>query len=331
MTCIERRKFLIGLTGLVAVWPRPGLAQTQPKRPLIGWIAGVTPEFGAGTIREFLKGMQQYGGYVEGKDFDLVPRFSSGYQDRLPALAEELVQLKPDVIVAVAVIGAVAVRKVTKTIPIVTPALADAVELGLIESVRRPGGNVTGIEPYLPGLPAKQMELVREILPNARKVGLLSDLTDPKVPPQVVELEGAGRAVHIDVVAKGVNRPNEIEGALEGLANERVDVVIVLQSSMFLSESRRIADISLAKRLPTVNGYPQHVVAGGLISYGIDLNWCFQRGAYFVDRILRGEKPADLPVEFPTKMLLALNMKTTKALGLEVPPIVQFRVDQLIE
>jgi putative ABC transport system substrate-binding protein len=278
----------------------------------------------------FLKGMRELG-YVEGSDFDMVYRFSDGYGDRIPSLAEEVVRLKPDVILATAIDTAVAVRKLTSTIPIVSGALADAVRLGLIESEARPRGNVTGIEPYVAGLPAKQMELAREVVPDAGKIGLLTNLQDPKAPPQVQELKAAAKALEVDIAAADANRPEEIDAALRALASQRVDVVIVLQTSMLLSERQQIAAWALANRLPAVFGYPLHVRSGGLVSYGVDLPWCFYRTAYFVDKILRGTAPGDLPVEFPSKMVLLVNLKTAKALGLTIPPTLLSRADEVIE
>jgi len=278
----------------------------------------------------FLDGMRELG-YAEGRDFDMAYRYAAGVLDRLPAFAEEIVRLKPAVILAAAVSAAVPARMATSTIPIVCPALADAVHLGLIASEARPGGNVTGIEPYVAGLPAKQMELAREIVPGASRIGLLTDLKDPKAPPQVQELEAASRTLEVNIVAAGASRPEELDGALQALASQRVDVVIFLQSAMLLSENARIAASALVKRLPTVYGYREHVVAGGLISYGVDLRWCHLRVAYFVDKILRGTPPGDLPVEFPTKMMLAINLKTAKTLGLDVSLILQQRADEVIE
>ncbi len=282
------------------------------------------------TAPSFLQGMRDLG-YVEGRNFDIVYRFSEGYQDRLPALAEELIQLKPNAILASAVVAAVAARKATASIPIVCPALADAVHLGLVASEARPGGNVTGIEPYVAGLPAKQMELAREIVPGASTVGVLTNIKDPKAPPQVQELEATARTLEVKVVSADADRPEDLDNALQALASARVDVVIVLQTSMLISENARIAESALAKRLATVYGYREHVAAGGLISYGVDLRWCFQRGAYFVDKILHGAAPGDLPVEFPTKVVLSINLKTAKALGLTVPPSLLARADEVIE
>ena len=211
------------------------------------------------------------------------------------------------------------------------PALADAVHLGLIKSEARPGGNVTGIEPYVAGLPAKQMEFAREIVPGATRIGLLTNLQDPKAPPQRQELVSAAKALELTIAEADINSPDEIQGAVETLANSRVDVVIVLQTGLLVSVGRQIAELATAKRLPTVYGYREHVLDGGLISYGVDLRWCYRRGAYFVDKILRGATPGELPVEFPTKMMLSINLKTAKALGIAVPPKLLDFADEVIE
>ena len=234
-------------------------------------------------LDSFLQGMRDLG-YVEGRQFDMVTRFSGGYQDRIASQTAEVVSLKPDVIVATAAINVIAVKKLTSTIPIVSGALADAVDLGLIASDARPGGNVTGIEPYIAGLPAKQMEIAREIVAGASKIGILTNLSDPKAPPQVRELEAAARGLEVKVVTADASRPDAIATAMGKLADERVDVVIVLQTSMLLSENRLISASAIERRLPTVCGYREHVLSGGLISYGVDLRWCFNRTAYLWTR-----------------------------------------------
>jgi putative ABC transport system substrate-binding protein len=329
-----RREFMRLLGGAATtsgmLWPLAARAQASPKRLTIAWISGGTREFSASFVENFLRGMRELG-YVEGRNFDMLYRFTDGYQERLPVLTEEVIRLKPDVILATAVISAVAARKATSTIPIVTPALADAVHLGLIASEARPGGNVTGIEPYVAGLPAKQIEFAREIVPGAGKIGLLTNLKDPKAPAQAQELEASARTAQIKIISADASHPDDLDGALRILSDERVEVVIVLQTSMLLAYSRQIAASALEKRLPTVYGYREHVVAGGLISYGVDLRWCFYRGAYFVDRILRGTAPGELPIEFPTKMFLSVNLRTASALGITVQPMLLARADEVIE
>src|SRR5262245_47994720 len=197
---MKRREFITLLGGAAVVWPLGAIAQTLPKRPLVAYLGASTQAFCVGVVGPVKVGLRVLG-WVDAGSIDFVFRYSEGYQDRLPALAAELIQLRPNVIVASAMISAVAAKNATSTIPIVSPGLADAVRLGLIASEARPGGNVTGLEPYVAGLPAKQMELAREIVPGANRVGLLTDVKDQKVIPQIHELEGAGRALEVKVVS----------------------------------------------------------------------------------------------------------------------------------
>jgi putative ABC transport system substrate-binding protein len=325
-----RRREFVSLLGGAAAWPLAGRAQTSMKRPLIAWLSLGERTSSWVFVEAFLQGMREHD-YVEGRQFDIVYRFADGYIERLPSLAEELVRLNPDVILAPASGPAVAAKKATAAIPIVTPALADAVHLGLITSESRPGGNVTGITPYVAGLPAKQMELAREVVPSAARIGVLANLSDPKAPPQWQELEAAGRELGVNVTAEDVSTPHDLDRAFQALARQRVDVLIVLQTSMLVSERRKIAALAAATRLPAIYGYREHVDDGGLVSYGVDLRACFRRGAYYVHKILKGVPPRDLPVEFPTKLELVINLKTARALGLEVPPTLLARADEVIE
>jgi putative ABC transport system substrate-binding protein len=328
---IGRRELLSALGVAAVTWPFGAWAQVSAKkRILVGWLSGSASKVAGLFANDFLDGMRNLG-YIDGRDFDMVSRYAEGIQDRLPALAEEIVGLKPDVIVAAAVNAAVPARAATSAIPIVCPALADAVHLGLIATEARPGGNVTGIEPYVAGLPAKQMEFAREIAPGATRIGLLTNLQDPKAPPQRQELVSAAKALELAIAEADVNNPDEIERAMEALASSRVDVVMVPQTGLLLSLGRQIAEFAAAKRLPTVYGYREHVLDGGLISYGVDLRWCYRRGAYFVDKILHGTPPGELPVEFPTKMMLSINLKTAKALGIAVQPALLGLADEVIE
>ncbi len=332
---MRRRDFITILGGSAATQViRPGLvrAATSAKRPIIGmpylYDAGKAGQAFTGA---FLQGLQELG-YVVDRDIDLQFRNGGGDWDRYPAFIEkEIVPLRPNIIFAYATVDAVAARKVTSTIPIVCAALADAVHLDLIASEARPGGNVTGVMPYVAGLPAKQIELAREMLPDASTVGLLANSKDPKATPQVPELEAAGKAIGLKMVAADVNRPEEINDAFRELKNKHVNVVIVLETSLLVSNCPKIAAAALAMRLPTVCGYREHVIEGALISYGVDLPWCYRRSAHFVDKILHGAAPGDLPIEFPTKFPLTINLTTAKELGLTVPPTVLSRADELIE
>jgi putative ABC transport system substrate-binding protein len=311
--------------------PRVLLAQTT-TRPVVGWLgfptkdAPLSEEFWG----QFLFGMGELG-HVEGQDFKMLYRFAEFHADRLPQLAAEMVQLKPDVIVAPATDQGVVLKKATNTIPIVVAALADPVELGLIESYARPGGNLTGIMPYVSGLPTKQLELARELVPGATHIGLLDDVTDPKARPQSQEIKAAGEKLEINIIPAPIRSAADIGQAYETFSTGGAEIVVVEQSGMLVYAKSVIAEAAAAKKLPTLYGYHQHVEAGGLISYGVDLDWCYRRAAYYVDKILKGAKPADLPVEFPTTLELWINQKTAKALGLKIPPTVLVRADKIIE
>ncbi len=331
-----RRRQFISLLGGAAAWPRGVLAQATNRRTMIAWLwAGsqsVADEYvrAGKLLPPFLKGMQEFG-YTEGRDFDMVYRFAAGDYDRMPRLAAELAELNPNVFIAPATAQAVVVKKVVTTIPIVVPVLADPVGLGLVASEARPGGNLTGIAPYVKGLPAKQLELAREIVPGATRIGLLDDPTDPKAYQPRREIEAKGQELKVRIVVAEAHTADDVGPAYEALASEHVEVVVVEQSNMLVNARKQTAEAAASKKLPSVYGYREHVEVGGLISYGVNLNWCFHRAAYYVDRILKGTKPADLPVEFPTEIELVINLKTAKALGLTIPPSLLARADEVIE
>jgi putative tryptophan/tyrosine transport system substrate-binding protein len=269
--------------------------------------------------------------YVEGRDFEMINWFADFHAERLPGLAAELVQTDPDVIIAPATINAVALKQATDKIPVVVAALGDPELLGFTANDARPRGNVTGITPYIKGLPAKQLELAREVIPRATRIGLLDDVTDPKAHPQRKEIEVAGRAIEIKIIPAEVRTSADIGSAYDALRADRVEVVVVEQSSMLLNARSQIAEMAAAKMLPTVYGYREHVEAGGLISYGVNLDWCFHRTAYYVDKLLKGAKPSELPLEFPTNLQLLINLKTAKALKLDIPLALLDRADEVIE
>jgi putative tryptophan/tyrosine transport system substrate-binding protein len=328
---MKRRQF-IALVGGAAAWPLAARGQIMRKRPLIGRLSTSSKDVPPVSkyIGQFLTGMKELG-YVEGRDFDVTYAMADFHADRLPRVTAELVKLAPDVIVAGATLEAVAASKATSTIPIVVAALADPVALGFAASDARPTGNVTGITPYVKGLPAKQLELARELVPGATRIGLMDDVTDPKAHPQRQEIETAGRTLEIEVVPAEVRTAADIDAAYQALASAGIQAVVVEQSNMLLFARQPIAEAAASKRLPTVYGYREHVDAGGLISYGADLMWCAHRTAYYVDRILKGAKPSDLPIEFPTNIEMVINLKVAKALGLTVPSSLLVRADEVIE
>jgi putative tryptophan/tyrosine transport system substrate-binding protein len=325
---IKRREFLL-LGGAAAAWPLNARAQVSPGRPLIACLSS-GPYGRIPLIAGFQEEMRDLG-YYGGRNIDAVYRFAEDHLERLPALAEELVRLKPAVIMAPATVEAVAARNATTTIPIVSAALAEPVNLGLVASVARPGGNVTGIMPDVDRLPRKQIELAREIVPGAGSIGTLGNLSDPKAPSQRRELEEAALALGVKIIAPEVVTPEDLESAIGTLADERVEVVIVLQTTMMLNERRQIATLLAAKGLPTVYGDRAHVEAGGLISYGIDLGWCGRRAAIYVQKILTGTAPGDLPVEISTRIEMVINLTTANALGLAIPEAVRRRANEVTE
>jgi putative tryptophan/tyrosine transport system substrate-binding protein len=327
---MRRREFITVLGGAAATWPLASRGQARSGRPLIVFFGSAYLANASGFIGALRDGLNELG-YIEGRNIELVTRFAENQMERLPALAEEVVSLKPAVIVAGASDTALAAKRATSTIPIVTGALADAEHLGLVASYAHPGGNVTGIMPYVDGLPSKQIELAREVVPGLSKVGLLGNKNDAKVVHQLDELQDVARTLGLTAVVPEINNPEDVNVAINTLAKDRVDVVIVLQSAMLLSLRKQMAASMAANRLPAVYGYRQHVDAGGLISYGVDLLWCYHRAAYYVDKILNGAAPRDLPVEFPTKLQMVINLGTSKALGLTVPPTLLARADEVIE
>lgn len=324
---MRRREFLYLLYAAI---PASSVLADVTAKPRIVWLGTGTKAKAQFAVASLKQGLEE-AGYFEGKNFEFAGRFAENQFERMPALAEEVVRLQPAIIIAGAVDAVVAAKKVTNTIPIVTAALADAQHLGLIASYSHPGSNVTGIMPYVSGLPSKQIELVREVVPTAVKIGLLGNANDPKVGPQLDELKGRALPLGISVVAPEVSGPQDVEPAIRTLASEKVDAVIVLESTMLLSLRQQIALMMAAARVPAVYGYRLHVDEGGLISYGVDLRWCWHRAATYVDKILKGASPGDLPVEFPTKLELVVNLSAAKALGLMLPPTLLARADEVIE
>jgi len=328
---LTRRGFITLFSGAAAYSSVAG-AQTARKRPIIGTFAHGTPTQNKGfRFRQaFFDGLRELG-YIEGRDFDLIVRHAE-FTSELPKAAEQLVQFNPDVIFAAASAAALAAKQATSTIPIVVGALGNPVALGLAASdSHRPSGNITGIMPYVQGLPAKQLELAREIVPGARKIGIVTDTIDIKATPQWDEINDAASKFEITIVGADARTPEDIDLTFRKFNGEHVDIVIVLQASFLILDRAHISAAAAANRLPTVYGYREHVETGGLISYGVNLEYCFRRAATYVYKILKGTPVADLPIEFPTKLELVINLKTATALGLEVPPMLLARADEVIE
>ena len=299
--------------------------------PVVGLLTPTSKVAGKQFVDGFPLGMQQKG-YSEGHDYVLESRYADGDLTRLPFLADELVRLKPAVIVAGTSNAALAVKQATASIPIVGVNLNDPVSLGLANSEARPGANVTGTLQYLPGLTGKQIELSRDLVPRISKIGVLGNADNARFNAiQREEAEATATKLGMSVMMLEVRTANEVGPAFETFVQERVNVVAVLRDVLFVIARRQVAAFALASHMPTVYAYREQVESGGLLSYGVDLRAAYMRAAYFVDKILKGEEPAALPIEFPAKLELIVNAATAKALGLTIPKSLLLRADEVIE
>jgi putative ABC transport system substrate-binding protein len=321
---IERRKFLATLGGAAAAWPLATRAQ-QPKVPTIGAlvIGNISPEQ---FWREFRQGLRDLG-YVEGQNIRFEFRSAEGHLDRLPELAAELVRLKVDIIVTWFTPTALAAKQATHEIPIVMAETGDPVGTGLVASLPRPGGNVTGMAAVTAELAGKTVQLIRDMLPAARRVTALANATDPFSKPFLEQIKLGGEATGTTINPVRISSPEEFESAFASMEKDRPDAVIV-QPSL---PSKRAAELALKHRVPAVSVPRWFAEQGGLMAYSPRYVDLFRKAAVYVDKILKGAKPADLPVEQPTHFDLVFNMKTAKALGLEIPPTLLARADEVIE
>jgi putative ABC transport system substrate-binding protein len=325
---MDRRAWLTGALGLLAA-PRASGAQAPGRVFRIGLLAGSTPTSpeAAHIWAAFFREMRNLG-YVEGQNVVFEGRYYGDRIEQLPAFAAELVRLQVDVIVAAATPAPETARRATATIPIVVANHTDPVGSGLAQSLARPGGNVTGLSLVALELRLKQLQLLKEILPALSRVAFLRH---PTIPLDWRELERAARSLMIRVQVVDARGPHEFEGAFAAAARERAGALIVLGGSTFFANRWRLAELAARSRLPAVYLLREHVEAGGLMAYGVDLRDNFRRAADYVDRILKGARPGDLPIERPTKFELAINLKAAKALGLTIPPSVLARADHLVE
>ena len=326
---MERRAFLAG-TGAVLL-SAPLAAETQPagKAPVIGMLDYGAPDAARLAWWEALREALQELGYVEGRSISFEARWAEGRVDRLPGLAAELVRLQVNVIVTGGGEAARAAKQATATIPIVMGSGADPVQLGLVASLGQPGGNVTGVTSLSSELIAKRLQLLRELLPKVSRVAVLSDET-PNSRMSVRDTEAGARMLSIEIFPVGARDPNQLDRAISGARRERAGALMVIASPSLFIERRRIADLALKYRLPTAVGGREYAEAGGLFSYAVSYPALFRRAAVYVDKILKGAKPADLPVEQPTKLELVINLKTAKAFGLTIPPSLLARADEVI-
>jgi len=326
-----RRAFLATLAGGVLAAPRIADAQQPGKVYRLGYLSA-----GSGTLRSpyttaFRQGLRELG-WVEGQNIVIEYRWAEGRFDRLPDLAAELVRLKVDVIVGVPTSGALAAKNATRTIPIVGVSLTDPVGLGLIASLARPGGNVTGVS-YSVGTDifGKDLELLREVVPKVRRVAVLSNPDGPAQPLTISNIKGAAQSLGLQLLLLEARGPGDFDGAFAAMTRERVGALLVVTDPVFIPHRARLVNLAAKNRLPSIFSQRADVEAGGLMSYGPNFADMYRRAATYVDKILKGARPADLPVEQPTKFELVINLKTAKALGLTIPPSLLQRADEVIQ
>jgi putative tryptophan/tyrosine transport system substrate-binding protein len=324
---------LLGLAVALALLgaPLPGEAQPAGKVHRIGVLRTGSPPPAPDRLLDAFRQRLHELGYVEGKNIALEPRWVAGKVDRFPAHAAELVRLRVDVIVVSGSEAALAARNATGTIPVVMAFVGYPVELGLITSLARPGGNVTGLSNQNHELDVKRLELLKEVAPRTTRIALLWNPPQAAHEPQVKHLERAARSLGVRVHPLAVRVPEDLDGAFSAIRRERAGGVAMLPSALNAQSFGRIAEFALKARLPTIAWLPGFPAAGGLMAYGANTAELTRRAASYVDRILKGGNPAEMPVEQPTKFELIVNLKTAKALGLTIPPAVLARADEVIQ
>jgi putative ABC transport system substrate-binding protein len=326
---MKRRAFLGTLAGGLLGAPLAATAQ-QGKVARIGILGNVPRNEGGDLWEAFVQGLRALG-YIEGRHFTIEERSCEGHYERLPALANDLVRLRVDVIVVPANENARAAKQATHTIPIVGTSLGDPVRNGLVASFAHPGGNITGLSFAGPELAGKQLALLKEMLPRVSRVAILANPANPLHSVWLGEAKAATRSLRLKLQPLEARTPDEFEGAFAAMSGWRAGALLVLVDGMFLLNRARIADLAAKRRVPTMYGLREHVDAGGLVFYGPPLRDMFRRAATYVDKILKGAKPADLPIEQPAKFDLVFNLKTAKAIGPTIPPSLLQRADQVIE
>jgi putative tryptophan/tyrosine transport system substrate-binding protein len=328
---MNRRAFISLLGGAAAAWPVATQAQQSvAKVPRIGFLGNSTAELEANLIGPFRDGLRALG-YEEGRNIVIEYRWAEGKYERFPALTAELIALKVDAIVTAGTPASLAVKNATTTIPLVMVAVGDPVATGLVASLARPGGNITGLTSISSEMEGKRLELLREVVPKVSHIAVLWNAASPIQVIEEGEVRAAAGMLGIKMLSLGVRTREEIDDALATIIRERPDALLVLADRLFLHHRTRIMDFAAQERLPGVHAYRELVEAGGLMSYGPSYADMHRRAAAYVDKILKGAKPADLPVERPVKFELVVNLKAATELGLDVPPTLLGRADEVIE
>jgi putative tryptophan/tyrosine transport system substrate-binding protein len=324
----KRREFITLLGSAAMMWPLAGRAQQPAKLPIIGLLGGSTASAWTNWSASFVQRLRELG-WSEGRTVSIEYRWAEGRHERAAEIAAEFVRLKVDVIVTSGGVLS-AVKQATSTIPIVFAVANDPVGAGFVSSLARPGGNITGLSLQTTDLAAKRLELLREIAPGIRRFGILANIGNAAAVPEIDEVQAAARILGLEVVTSEIRQAEDITSAFAEFRSG-AEALYVCTDPLVLALRARINTLALAARLPAIYGPREHVEAGGLMSYGANFPDLFRRSADLVDKILRGAKPGDLPVEQPIKFDLIINLTTAKALGLTVPPMLLARADEVIE
>jgi putative ABC transport system substrate-binding protein len=330
MSGIERREFITLLGSAAAAWPITARAQ-QPAIPVIGYLNLASPESDVSSRLTGLRRGLNETGYVEGRNFVIEYRWAGNQADRLPALAADLVQLRVAVIVAPGLPPALAAKAATTSIPIVFTIAADPVQLGLVASLNRPGGNLTGFNGFVSELGAKGLALLHELVPGSAVIGFLQNPNNPISELTTRDVLAAAPVVGLKVQTLKASTDREIDAAFASLVQARTGALLVGGDVFFNNRIERLIALAARHAIPTMYGYREFVVAGGLISYGVSLIEAYRQAGLYTGRILKGEKPIDLPVQQATKLELAINLKTAKTLGLQIPDRLLALADEVIE
>ena len=326
---MKRREFIIVLSGAVAAWPLAARAQ-QTAMPVIGFLNSASPDGFAPYAAAFRQGLKE-AGYVEGQNATIEYRWAEGQYDRLPALAADLVRRKLTVIAATSTPAALATKAATSTIPIVFTTADDPIRLGLVASLNRPGGNVTGVNNLLVELGSKQLGLIRELAPVTSKIAVLMNPNFPGSELQLRDAEAAARIIGLQFIVLRATTEPEIDAAFASVAQLGGAALLVAADPFFIAQRDHIVALAARHAIPAIYPVREFAVAGGLTSYGTDLAGSYRQAGIYTGRIVRGEKPADLPVQRSTKFEFVINFKTAKALGLAVPNSMQLLADEVIE
>lgn len=325
---MRRRNFLGVLGGAVVAWPLAAQAQQQPM-PVIGFLGAVTPSSHGQWAGAFAQRLRELG-WFEGRTIQIETRWAEGRRERATDIAAEFARLKVDVIVASGTEFIIAAKQATSVIPLVFAAAGDPVGTGIVASLARPGGNATGLSIQATDVAGKRLELLREVIPSLRRLAITGNVGSPIAVLEMREVEAMARTLGLEVVVTDIRRAEDFAPAFEALKG-RAEALYVANDPLVDANRTRIITLALGARLPTMYGNREHVIAGGLMSYGPNFPDLFRRAGDFVDKILRGAKPADLPVEQPTKFDLVINLTTAKALGVTVPRMLLGRADEVIE